>query len=105
MAFSPACAKRLYENTHIERLNETIKNQYLNRWMITTEKQLIQRVETTINTYNNLRPHQSLAKMTPIDFESNLLSIPLNEREKLKIFTTKKGTEMPDPKQLKLFNT
>lgn len=90
--------EEVYENTHIERLNETIKNQYLYRWMITSEKQLMQKVETTIFTYNNLRPHQSLSKLPPIEFERKLPSIPLNEREKLKIFTTKKDTEMTDPK-------
>jgi transposase InsO family protein len=96
--------QEVYENTHIERLNETIKNQYMYRWVITSETILNQKIKETIYTYNHHRPHQSLSKMSPVEFESNLKTVSEKDREKLEIFTIKKDIEMPDPNQLKLFN-
>lgn len=96
--------EEVYENTHIERLNETIKNQYMYHWVINTEDQLKQKIDQTINTYNTLRPHLSLSKISPVTFEENLKNIPFEKREKLEIYTVKKNTEIPDPNQLNLFN-
>ncbi len=58
--------REVLENAHIERLNGTIKNVYLNRWAIQTEPQLFERMEMAVNNYNN-RKHHTL-KMTPIQF-------------------------------------
>lgn len=95
----------VYENTHIERLNETIKNQYLLRWQIDSERKLIKKVEETINTYNFLRPHLSLSKLTPVEFENSLIEIPEFKRYKLEIYTIQKQIQIEDPNQLNLFNT
>jgi putative transposase len=84
----------VYENTHIERLNSTIKNQYLNRRNITSEQGLKKEVIKTMETYNSKRPHQSLGKMTPEGYEANLETVPLEERNKMEIYTT---TEMETP--------
>lgn len=94
--------EEIYENTHIERLNETIKNQYLNRMDISTEKELRQKVTKTIETYNFLRPHKSLQKMTPVKFETNIQSIPLKDRKKMEIYTIIKEVDPKDPDQLSL---
>ena len=90
------------ENSHIERVNETIKNQYLNRMQINSEKELIQKVKAVMETYNNLRPHQSLNEMTPREFENLLLQIPIDQRIKMDIYTVKKNIELKDPNQLML---
>lgn len=94
--------EEVYENTHIERLNDTIKNQYLNRMDIKNEKDLKQKVAKTIETYNTLRPHRSLNKATPGQFEINIKSLPLNERKKMEIYTVIKDLDPIDPNQLNL---
>lgn len=58
----------VYENTHIERLNGTIKNQYLNFWHAKDENKLQSLLKNAINNYN-LRPHAALNRMSPIEFE------------------------------------
>lgn len=90
------------ENSHIERVNETIKDQYLNRWQINSEKELIQKVKQAMDTYNNLRPHQSLNKLTPVEYENLLLKLPIEQRHKMDIYTCMKNLEMKDPNQLTL---
>lgn len=92
----------VYENTHIERLNDTIKNQYLNRTDIAGESQLKNQLKRVIDTYNQDRPHKSLNGISPIDYEEALKSIPLTKRNKMKIFTIKKDLEFLNPNQLKL---
>lgn len=92
----------VYENTHIERVHDTIKNQYLNRMHITSEKNLKKKIEQVIYRYNFKRPHQSLDKKTPVEFEESLSEIPKEKRKKLEIFTIKKSTDQPDPNQLKI---
>lgn len=92
----------VYENTHIERLNDTIKNQYLNRMQISGELELKQKVKQVMNTYNHERPHQSLNRKTPVLFEECLQEIPLEKRIQMEIYTTQKNIDQPDPNQLKL---
>jgi putative transposase len=91
----------VYENTHIERVNDTIKNQYLNRMCISTEQQLYDKVVEVIDTYNYKRPHQSLSRLTPIDFEAFIKNIPKEKRNKMEIYTINK-MEKQDPNQLEL---
>lgn len=91
----------VYENTHIERLNDTIKNQYLNRRNIVSERQLKEEVAKTMGTYNAKRPHQSLNDMTPIDFEVSLKTTPLEQRPRMEIYTSAK-IDPQDPNQLNI---
>lgn len=91
----------VYENTHIERANDTIKNQYLNRRTITSLWELKQEVTKTMETYNTRRPHQSLDGMTPVAFEAYIKSIPMEARPKMEIYTSSK-IDPQDPNQLNL---
>lgn len=93
--------EEVYENTHIERLNDTIKNQYLNRMTILSEKKLREKVDEVINTYNKRRPHQSIEKLVPVEYEEILKEIPMEKRMKMEIYTATKS-EKQDPNQLKL---
>lgn len=92
--------EEVYENTHIERINETIKNQYLERMNIKTYQELKQKLNQTIETYNNLRPHQSLNKMSPLQYEQHVKQIQMDKRKKMEIYTVKKDLEYKDPNQL-----
>lgn len=94
----------VYENTHIERVNDTIKNQYLNRMEISSRQQLDIRVDKTIKAYNETRPHQSLNYMSPVQYEKYLLGIEKNKRTKMTIYTVKKDEKSEHPEQLNLFD-
>lgn len=75
------------ENAHIERVNGTIKNQYLKYWKIDTYEELCVRLEKTINAYNQTRGHSSLNKMPPDSFEQYIKELDVAQRPKLPIWT------------------
>lgn len=61
-----------YENAYAERINGTIKNQYLKGYNPQNFGELIKMTGKAINNYNNVRPHQSLNNKTPASFEEQL---------------------------------
>jgi len=61
--------KTAYENPHAERINGTIKNQYLYPWHPRSYKELGRMLTKAVYLYNNERPHQSLARHTPAKFK------------------------------------
>lgn len=75
----------VYENTHIERINGTIKNEYLNNWGIGSYKELTKSLARAVHLYNHERPHWSLGTQTPAAYEEKLKTTPYNEREVIKI--------------------
>lgn len=77
----------VYENAHIERVNGTIKNQYLIHRNITSFQQLKTEVKKAVETYNNHRPHSALNRMTPDAFEQNTKELKHSDRSKLSIWT------------------
>ncbi len=62
--------KTAYENPHAERINGTIKNQYLYPWRPRSYKELGQMLIKAVYLYNNERPHQSLNGHTPEEFKA-----------------------------------
>ena len=95
--------QEVYENTHIERVNGTIKNQYLKHYTIPNAKALTHYLNKAIETYNGKKPHQALKGKSPIQFENDLKELSLEERIPLKIFTIPKQIgEKVNPKQLSL---
>lgn len=90
----------VYENTHIERINGTVKNQYLERMAINSYEELKRKLSQVIDTYNTHRPHQSLNRMTPFEYEESLGQVPIDKRNKMEIYTAKKDTDFVDPHQL-----
>lgn len=79
------------ENAHSERVNGTIKNEYLARWHIANAEHLQQRLPTAINNYNDRR-HDSLG-MTPNEFETYVKELSAGQRPELEIFTINKSFE------------
>jgi len=94
----------VYENTHIERVNGTIKNDYLNRMVISNRKQLDVKVADAITAYNGSRPHQALDYMSPVAYENHLSGIEKSKRKKMTIYTIKKDDKSAHPEQLNLFD-
>lgn len=89
------------ENAHCERLNGTIKNDYLSRWGIRNEKQLYVSTQKAVQNYNN-RLHQSL-QMTPLEFEAHINKLNFKDRPKMSIFTIQKQIVNQNPNQLSMF--
>lgn len=58
-----------YENPHAERINGTIKNQYLKGYNPQNYSSLIEMTKRAVRNYNNLRPHRSLNNQPPVHFE------------------------------------
>jgi transposase InsO family protein len=61
-----------YENAYAERINGTIKNQYLKGYNPQNFDELKQMTARAITNYNKVRPHQSLNNKTPANFEKQL---------------------------------
>lgn len=83
--------KDVLENAHIERVNGTIKNEYLYRWNIQSPKELKKYLKKAVENYNN-RAHYSLQMKTPNEFEEYIQQIPKENRPVLEIFTLPKQT-------------
>lgn len=66
----------VYENSHAERLNGTIKNSYLYPYGPGSFEELTKELERAVYMYNNGKPHKALNKMTPVQFR-NLSSVDI----------------------------
>ncbi len=95
----------VYENTHIERINDTIKNQYLKRFEITDRKKLQKKLDEVITTYNETRPHRSLKKKSPVQYENNLKKIEKKNRNIMTIYTVTINQNEVLNKQLNMFES
>jgi transposase InsO family protein len=81
------------ENAHCERVNGTIKNDYLSRWNIQTAEELMWKLPEAINNYNQRR-HQTI-KMTPIEFETYVKELEPVNRPQMEIFTVQQNVVNP----------
>lgn len=61
-------AENVYENPHAERLNRTIKTDYLKEYRPANYKELKSYLDKTVVMYNNSRPHKSLNGIPPAQF-------------------------------------
>ena len=73
--FKNSMCKYAWENGKAERINGTIKNNYLRHWSIDSVKDLVKQVDRAVHLYNTDKPHKSLCRMTPIDFEKKLATL------------------------------
>jgi putative transposase len=90
----------VFENPHAERINGTIKNSYLIPYAPKNFGNLEKMLEKAIFLYNSQKPHQSLDKCTPVDFEKltaiglliktwNINKRPkINRKQKVNIYLT-----------------
>lgn len=63
-----------WDNGYAERLNGTIKNNYLKHKNIKTYQGLVKEVDQTVYLYNYDKPHIKLKRKTPIQFENDYFS-------------------------------
>lgn len=79
-------SKSSQDNAYVERVNRTIKEEYLEHWNPTDFKQLKSYVKRAVNHYNNKRIHNSLDRMSPIDFTQNWEKQKEENRKVVNIF-------------------
>jgi len=63
--------EKVYENSHAERLNGIIKNNYLYPYGPKNFTQLKKMLEKAVLMYNTEKPHKSLGKLTPSNYAKN----------------------------------
>jgi len=74
------------DNAYAERINRTIKEEYLAHWKSTDFATLKKNVDKAVTHYNHKRQHNHLAKMTPADFEMKWNTWPMRRRPRITIF-------------------
>jgi len=72
------------DNAYAERINRTIKEEYLDYWKAKNFNQLKRHVNKAVNHYNNKRQHDNLGRLSPVDFENKWFN---NELKPKPIFT------------------
>lgn len=82
------------DNAYAERINRTIKEEYLDYWNPNTFEQLKRCVEKAVNHYNNKRPHNNIGKLSPIEFENKWFNEPSFSKPILTIFDNEKQLEI-----------
>lgn len=70
------------QNNHAERLNGTIKNQYLSYYMPTNFKELEKELRRAVKNYNESRPHYSLGRRFPQQIHNVSIKRQLDHQEK-----------------------
>lgn len=78
------------DNAYAERINQTIKSEYLKHWKPSTFEQLKKDVGRAVNHYNTKRIHKNLNKMTPLQFEEKWSTYSVDKRPILNIFNNEK---------------
>lgn len=70
-------AREVYDNSHAERLNGIIKNDYLIPYNPQDETQLKAALARAVRNYNTGKPHSSLSGMTPETFRLENIGKPM----------------------------
>jgi len=78
-------AKSCYENAFAEAFNDILKNHMLSDMNINSFPQLKKQERFIKNCYNRNRPHNSIQRMTPVEFEQHVLKLQPSQRIILEI--------------------
>lgn len=78
------------DNAYAERINKTIKEEYLDHWKPKSYLQLKNDVKRAIKNYNYNRIHNNINKTNPVEFEQNWNTLLNFERPRIEIFNNEK---------------
>jgi transposase InsO family protein len=78
----------VFDNSHAERVIQTIKSQYLKHYNPKNFKELKKQTERAIQMYNFEKPHVSLNKLTPFEFEQVFNDGLVDKCFRMKVFTS-----------------
>ena len=74
------------DNAYAERINRTIKEEYIDYWKPKDFKQLKRYVKKAVANYNDKRVHKNLGYLTPKQFELQWSTLESHHRPMLTIF-------------------
>jgi len=83
---TPSMCKTAWENAYTERINRTIKEEYLNGWEINSFNSLSKRLKQAVYHYNHKRSHSGLCKKSPVAFEKEINNMNASVRPELKLY-------------------
>jgi hypothetical protein len=86
----PSMCDSVYENSHIERVNGIIKNEYLAHRQINNFKDLCKYLKQDVRNYNYFRPHWSIDAINPAEYEKQTLSTTIENRKSMRLFKEQK---------------
>jgi hypothetical protein len=79
--------KHAWENAYTERINRTIKEEYLAHWKIETYDQLKKAVAKAVRRYNEERPHWNLPmQLSPVQFENYVNKLAKSRRPEMQLY-------------------
>ena len=81
------------ENAYAERINGTIKNEFIKLWNPQSYQQLKRQIKKAVAYYNHKRPHDNIDKMSPNEFEKCFSSLTSQRRKTLTIFDYQKSNK------------
>jgi transposase InsO family protein len=79
-------SKSSQDNAYAERINRTIKEEYLDHWRPSDFKTLKQQTEKAVENYNNKRIHNNLDRMKPVEFYKSLGKTNKTNKKVITIF-------------------
>ena len=74
------------DNAYAERINRTIKNDYIERWKPKSFSELKTMIKRAVINYNQVRTHNAIQKMTPVAFEKQCSLLAIPQRTTMTIF-------------------
>ena len=74
------------DNAYAERINGTIKTEYIYGWKPKTYNQLKRQIDKAVNNYNNHRLHNHLNRLNPVEFETRWHNDPTFDKPIITIF-------------------
>lgn len=78
--------EKAQDNAYAERINGTIKEEYLKFWKPKNLNELKRMVKKAVANYNHIRPHNNIGKMSPVAFEKRVLMQKESQRTRMTIF-------------------
>lgn len=82
----PSMCMAGWENAYTERVNRTIKEEYLDRWKIPDYPSLVKQVHKAVTHYNARRKHAGLQGKSPQQFEKEVENLDKTNRPKMVIY-------------------
>lgn len=74
------------DNAYAERINRTIKEEYLDHWKPKNFDQLKRYMNKAVQHYNYKRPHNHIGRLAPHEFEQKWYANKLNKKLEITIF-------------------
>lgn len=84
--------KAAWQNAYTERINRTIKHEYLRHREINSLATLRKELKRAVHLYNSQRPHWSLRQQkSPVEYEKYVNGLPERKRPTMTIYKSKDG--------------